>query len=221
MKKLTVMKYVFITTAALDVIALLIPAGKADFFLRPLTLIFLLLYSIISGAEFKIPSIIIRAGLFFALLVEILQRLGMAIEYVIIGTALYYFLYMLAFLIRGGWKLDWRRIIPFAVIGLYALLLFIWFEPYGFLRNASMVYLIVVVAMTGLAMQAVAQKDFSPLALWMAGGAALLLLSDSIRAFTIFKSEFFRSEAVILALYFAGQFGIVRSMLRKDNAHAP
>ncbi len=204
-----------LTVVILDIVALIVPAYKADLYLRPLAMILLAATAFLSGE--KRSAIFLRIGLVLALIVETLQRvMEIQMEFIAVGTAAYYVFYTIYFAVDGGFQKSVRSVLPFVAVSAYAVILFIVLEPYGLLRMAAMIYIPVAVAMTGLGTQSLAHRRTG--AHWIAYGALLLLFSDSIRAWAVFKGSWMRDEALILLFYFAGQLALVRSLQKTPAA---
>lgn len=198
-----------LTVVILDIVALIVPAYKADLYLRPLALVLLIATAFLAGK--KRSAVFLRVGLVLAFVVELLQRvIEIRMEFIAVGTAAYYVFYTIYFAVDGGFQKSVRSVLPFIGAGIYAVILFIVLEPYGLLRMAAMIYIPVAVAMTGLGTQSLAHRRAGTH--WIAYGALLLLLSDSIRAWSVFKGSWMRDEALILLFYFAGQLALVRSL---------
>lgn len=207
----------FSVFASADVIALMIPAYKADLFLRPAAMISLFLFAFSSKGLDRSYSLLLLIGLFSSVVIETLQTIGLAMPVVAVATAFFYIFYSAAFFLRRPRDLGWKMILPFALSALYSIVLFSWLAPYGFLRIAAYIYVPVFIFFTGSAISPLlGHPDRSEK--FRAAGAFLLALSDTIRAFTLFKDTFPLSESIILTLYFCGQISLALS-IRGDGTN--
>ncbi|MCE9596453.1 MAG: lysoplasmalogenase [Spirochaetia bacterium] len=190
----------------LDLVAIGIGATLPDLYLRPLILVILCVSVLLTGRS--TIAILIATGLCAAAFVEVFQMLGGHLRFIALGTAAYYLTYSAAFIVRGG-PIRARGILGFGLVTLYAILMFFWLDPYGFLRLPSIVYTGVLILFIGLGLRPLLQSGPDKSAVWMAIAVVALLISDSLRAISIFKMPI--PELFTLAFYWVGQFSLVRS----------
>lgn len=206
----------------LDLIALLSRAAILDFYLRPLVLVAILVHGLLLDGPSVRARRLILAGLAAATVTEFLQRFTFQGQWPLVAgaTALYYLLYSLGFASRRGAAWSVRSAAPFAAVGVYMLVMFLWLQPYGLIREPAFLYMAVTTVMVGLGLRPYAVGNRDTGARFGAAGVLLLLISDTIRVITLLKlgeqsgTYFFdyMMEAVILTPFFAGHFFVVRSL---------
>lgn len=197
--------YALAIACILDVIAIAAGASIPDFYGRPVLLLSFAVVVFKNAAHNS--HRLISLGMVAAALVEAMQMLGIGFAWIASATAVYYLAYSVAFALRGGKIKSKLEATGFAVYALYSIVMFLWLEPYGFLRMASILYTAVVILFGGLSSRPVfARKEGAAWSRLLAGAVALLVISDSMWAISIFKEPV--SEALILAPYWAGQFGL-------------
>ncbi len=211
----------------LNLAAILIGVPRLDFYMRPLVLFSLLIFGVLFGETHRSGSWFLLAGLGMAVIVEALQKLEIMAEIMVVGTALYYTFYCIAFVRFPTFRFSRSTFGAWAFVGLYMVLMFSWLEPYA-LRLPAMVYMVVTTLMVGLALTPQLIGDSSLGARRQTIGVFFLLFSDTLRACAIFrfsqyKGEFWLEhglETLIMVLFFAGQFFLVRSLVPRPAAHA-
>ena len=200
--------------------------------LRPVILVALalLVRATVSAVSERFRSLTSTA-LLAAAVVELLQNVGplvdlptLGVVFLGIATAAPYGLYIGAFFSLGG-RPTGRAWLPFPLVAAYAALMF-WILTV-FARDAEVVltaavYIVAVTALVGSACLRLLRGETTNSALLTAAGALLLLVSDSVRAISVFKfsNPFALSEFLILALFFAGQYSLAASV-RSDSGTAP
>lgn len=216
---------------ALDLLAILIGIPLADFYLRPLILLAMVCFGAVYGETYRSGAWLLLAGLSAAVVVEALQKLEIMAEIMVVGTALYYLFYCLAFIRFPTFKFAWgATIMAWVFVGLYCSAMFWWLEPYA-LRVPAMIYMVVATVMVGLALTPQLIGDPTLAARRQTVGVIFLLFSDSLRAIAIFKLSYMKEdylvanlfEALIMIFFFAGQFFLVRSLIPRPhpNEDAP
>ena len=201
----------------LDLIAILIGASKPDLYLRPLVLLAILLMGFFSlQGKFGISQVFILIAVLIAIPLEYFQGLGAQFGWIIVATFIGYAFYTLGFAFSGLAKYSWKIVIPFLGLGVYMLVSFWLLNPYMFRFEAS-IYMAVTAIMLSFALYPVISGNKTNVARYLAAGALLLLVSDSLRAVVQFKLQASKDnfmEALIVALFFLGHFFIVRSLQR-------
>lgn len=210
-----------------DIFASLIGSAYPDFYLRPLILINTgIIAWLLSPPVSRGYQKLIAGALFMAAIVETVQNLefnsGVKIIFMALATAGYYLLYIVAFSLHAG-KFNVKSLLPFAVVIFYTIIMFLALriqeKNNGEFLLPSIFYLIVVTFMIGFSFQRVLKGDLSMSSLLGAGGAVILLVSDSFRAIAVFKFEgqFLLDEFLIMALFFTGQFAIAWSVRGEES----
>ncbi len=213
---------IFFVLVGLDLLALLVGAAMADLYLRPLTLLALLVHGfMILPRPIRVGRLLILIGLAAAVLVEAVQRLDVAFGIVVAGTAVYYLFYTLGFALNKDGAYTWKSLLAFPLVAIYMVLMFLWLNPYGFTREPAMVYVLVATIMTGFALHPYISGNRGRVAMFLAAGVLLLLISDTTRSILIFKlySDMGNTylynnlgEFIIMVFYFGGQFCVVQSI---------
>ncbi len=175
-------------------------------------------------------SRLISTGLGCAAAVELVQNLGPVVQlptfgvvFLGIATAAVYGLYIAAFLAVGG-RPSGPGWAGFVVVAAYGLLMF-WilkvFDRGPDVLVTAVAYSIAASLLVGSALLRVIRGESGNSALLAGGGALLLLVSDSVRAISVFRfsNTFPLSEFLILVLFFGGQYCIARSV-RADSPAA-
>ena len=167
-----------------------------------------------------------------AAVVELLQNLGpfldlptVGVVFLGIATAATYGLYIAAFFSAGGRPqgIAWA---PFPAVALYAGLMFWTLSVFAHGAEAvgtALVYVAAVTALVGSASLRMFRKPATNSALFAAAGALLLLVSDSVRAISVFRfsNAFPLSEFLILALFFLGHYSVAASVIPDAKSVQP
>lgn len=209
---------------ALNLAAILIDIPLADFYLRPLILLSMVFFGVIYGETYRSGAWLLLGGLSAAVIVEALQKLEIMAEIMVVGTALYYLFYCLAFIRFPTFKFSMSTVVAWFFVGLYSAVMFWWLEPYA-LRVPAIIYMVVVTLMVGLALTPQLIGDPSLGARRQTVGVLFLLFSDSLRAVAIFKLSQMKGdylvanllETVIMIFFFAGQLFLVRSLVPRPH----
>ncbi len=137
----------------------------------------------------------------------------------VLAAAGYYALYIIAFLKAGPGRPGVRSLIPAGVFVIYAVLLVIGVQMPAEYVWQALIYLPVVAGLTAVAFLGISSGDAGTGSLLRAAGVITLIVSDSLRAISVFKfgGSFLWSELLIMATFFAGQLAIARSVAVEER----
>ena len=166
------------------------------------------------GRELRISTFLME-GLVLSLVGDTLLMFDADPMFFILGLSafllahVFYILTFYTVLKTEKLKLDLRLFIPVSVY--YALLVFLLFPVLGEMRIPVLVYGIVISIMFVLALHMINLK-YREAGKWMAIGAAMFVLSDSLLAFNKFYQAFPFAGIYIMISYAAAQYGIVKGV---------
>ena len=166
------------------------------------------------GRELRI-STFLMVGLVLSLVGDTLLMFDADPMFFILGLSafllahVFYILTFYTVLKTEKLKLDLRLFIPVSVY--YALLVFLLFPVLGEMRIPVLVYGIVISIMFVLALHMI-NLIYREAGKWMAIGAAMFVLSDSLLAFNKFYQAFPFAGIYIMISYAAAQYGIVKGV---------
>lgn len=166
------------------------------------------------GRELRISTFLME-GLVLSLVGDTLLMFDADPMFFILGLSafllahIFYILTFYTVLKTEKLKLDLRLFIPVSVY--YALLVFLLFPVLGEMRIPVLVYGIVISIMFALALHMI-NLIYREAGKWMAIGAAMFVLSDSLLAFNKFYQAFPFAGIYIMISYAAAQYGIVKGV---------
>lgn len=138
----------------------------------------------------------------------------------VLAAAGYYALYIIAFLKASPRRPDLRSLIPAGIFVVYAVLVVIGVQmPTEYIWQA-LLYLPVVAGLIAVGFLGITSGDAGTPSLLRAAGVLTLVVSDSLRAISVFKfgGSFLWSELLIMATFFAGQLAIARSVAVEERS---
>lgn len=166
------------------------------------------------GRELRISTFLME-GLVLSLVGDTLLMFDADPMFFILGLSafllahIFYILTFYTVLKTEKLKLDLRLFIPVSVY--YALLVFLLFPVLGEMRIPVLVYGIVISIMFVLALHMI-NLIYREAGKWMAIGAAMFVLSDSLLASNKFYQAFPFAGIYIMISYAAAQYGIVKGV---------
>lgn len=166
------------------------------------------------GRELRISTFLME-GLVLSLVGDTLLMFDADPMFFILGLSafllahIFYILTFYTVLKTEKLKLDLRLFIPVSVY--YALLVFLLFPVLGEMRIPVLVYGIVISIMFVLALHMI-NLIYREAGKWMAIGAAMFVLSDSLLASNKFYQAFPFAGIYIMISYAAAQYGIVKAV---------
>jgi len=178
-------------------------AWMATYVLKPLTMVAIIAAVLLPPGDYAGLRGWIIAGLCLSLTGDVLLMLRPARFLAgLLAFLLGHLAYCVGFLTTGA-ALWWPALFPVVIAGLVMARL-LW-PGLGGLRGPVATYVGVIVVMVWLALS-VWHGDGSRASAWLASGAVLFMISDSVLGYARFRTRFWSAQAITLGAYYVAQW---------------